>query len=393
MRSPRLLVPLTVGLLALAACRKPAPPPAPPPPTVQVITVAEEPYTEYNYLTGRLEAAESVEIRARTTGYLQKVLFTPGAIVKRGDPLFLIDPRPYQADLDRARAEMLRAEATAELAKVELARAEGLRQSGAIPAEEFDQRAARNRQAAADVAAARAALDAAQLNLEFTRIVSPIEGRVSRALVTVGNLVQSGQQVLTTVVSIDPLYLYVDVDETAVQRYIANSREGKLKTAREAPLPVSLGMITEPDYPHQGVVDFVENRADPTTGTMRARGVFKTWDPLITPGMFARMRAPLGPQISVILLPERAIGTDQGTRFVFVVQADDTVAYRAVEVGPSDEGRRVIKAGLRAGERVIVEGLLRVRPGVKVNARPWTSPSAPASPAETKAPGAAQAAS
>ncbi len=370
-------------LLLLGGCRQAAPPPAPPPPQVTVAPPTEKEIVEWNEYIGRTDAVESVEIRARVSGYLMSVDFKAGSIVKKGDPLFTIDPRPYQADLDHANGQLLQAQAQQRLAQSDLDRAKDLRQKNVIAPNEFDNKAASFLGAQGATAVAEAAVETAKLNLEFCYIRSPIDGRVSRENVTVGNLVQpstSQDGILTTVVAVDPLYAYVDVDENSILNYIKLSEEGKLKTAREVRVPLFLGLQDEQGFPHEGFVDFVDNRLDPGTGTMRVRGEFKNWDELLTPGFFVRVRAAASPKYKALLVPDSAIGVDQGQRYVIVIKPDKVAEYRTVEPGPLSDGLRVIHSGLKPGELIVINGLQRVRPGSPVD--PKLAPPAPAPAAD-----------
>src|SRR5213080_4914365 len=261
---------------------------------VNVVTAIEKEVNEWDEFTGRLDPVESVEIRPRVSGYITEIHFEAGAIIKKGDLLYVIDPRPYQADFNRAAAEFERMQAQLKLAQIELDRAKDLRTKNTISASEFDQKAAAYQGSAAASAAAEAAKNSAALNLEFTQIKSPIDGRVSDARITLGNLVQPGagaESVLTTVVSVDPIYAKVDADENAVLKYVKLSGEGKRVSARTAKIPAFVELGNETDFPHEGYIDFVDNRLDPGTGTIRARVVLKNWNPnFITPGFFARVR-------------------------------------------------------------------------------------------------------
>ncbi len=288
---------LSVGLLlvlfAEIGCKKASVTQQAPLP-VNVVTAIEKEVNEWDEFTGRLEAVEFVEIRPRVSGYITEIRFDAGAIVKKGDLLYVIDPRPYKADFDRAAAEVERMDAQLKLAQIELNRAKELRDKNTISASEFDQKAATYQGSAAAKSSAEAAKNSAALNLEFTQIKSPIDGRVSDARITLGNLVQPGagpESVLTTVVSVDPIYAKVDADENAVLKYVKLSEEGKRVSARTAKIPAWVELGNETDFPHEGYVDFVDNRLDPTTGTVRARVVLKNWNPnLITPGFFVRTR-------------------------------------------------------------------------------------------------------
>src|SRR5438552_10804 len=364
--------------LILTGCGKRAATTAPPPPVVSVVQPIAREVIEWDEYIGRLESPESVELRARVSGYLDKVHFKEGKEVKKGDVLFTIDPRPYQAEYDRAEAEHQRAASQADLARNDAERAKRLIATKAISEEDFDTKTKVYDSAVAAVKSAKAALDSAKLNLEFTEVHAPINGRISRALVTEGNLVSggvsgAGATLLTTLVSLDPLYLYGDADERAILKYLQLRREGKRVSARDELIPAEMGLADEIGFPHKGHMDFVDNRVDPNTGTMRARGVFPNTDHGLSPGFFARIRIPGSGKYPALLLPDRAFGSDQAQKFVYVVNAEKKVEFRPVKIGPIVDGLRVVKAGLKSGEQVIIEGLLRVRPGVVVDAKPWTA--------------------
>jgi membrane fusion protein, multidrug efflux system len=325
---------------------------------------------ESDEYTGRLEAVESVEIRARVNGYLQSVHFTDGAIVKKGTLLFVIDPRPYQAELNRAKAQLEQAIARFERTQKDFARAQQLVKSRAISQEEVDTRSTDQREAQEAVQAVRAAVEAARLNVEFTQVKAPISGRISRHLVTEGNLINGGtaeSTLLTRIVSLDPIYGYFDVDERAFLKYTSLWRNGTRPGSREVNIPVDLGLADETGFPHQGRFDFIDNRLDPNTGTMTGRAVFPNPDLTLTPGLFARMRLPGSGQYEALLLPDEAIGSDQTQRFAFVVNDQNTVEYRQVVLGPMIDGLRVVRNGLKPEEWVIVNGVQRVRTGAKVD--------------------------
>jgi membrane fusion protein, multidrug efflux system len=341
-----------------------------PPPKVTVAQVVEKEITEWNEYIGRTDAVESVEVRARVSGYLTSVDFKPGSLVKKGDLLFTIDDRPYKADLARAEGQLQQARAQQKLAAAEFERVKELRSRNVVAVNEFDNKSAAFLQSQGGTAVAEAEVETAKLNLEFCSIRSPIDGRVSRENVSVGNLVtpntlQGG--ILTTVVAVEPLYAYMDVDESAILNYIQLSKEGKLKTAREARVPLFLGLQNEEGFPHEGYVDFVDNRITPGTGTMRVRGQWKNWDPLLTPGFFVRVRVAASPLYKALLVPDDAIGVDQGQRFVFVVGADKKVQFRTVKLGTLADGFRVVREGLKPGESIIVNGLMRAQPGEVVD--------------------------
>jgi multidrug efflux system membrane fusion protein len=298
------------------------------------------------------------------------VRFSEGAMVHKGDLLFLIDPRPFQADVDRLNAELARAHATVQRANSELERAERLRSENAISKEEHDRRAAFAHESAAQVAAVEAALRAAELNLEFTRVTSPIDGRVGRAIVTEGNLVSSGPgpaTLLTTVVSIDPVYAYFDADEQIYLKYTARGPgERGPHGARAFGHSIHMALANEEGYPHEGRLDFIDNQIDGTTGTIRGRAVFRNPDGLLTPGLFVRLRLAGAGASRGLLIQDRAVGTDLSKKFVYVVSPEKTIEYRAVTLGPIVDGLRVVRNGLTAGETVVVNGLQRIRPGAPV---------------------------
>lgn len=376
----RLCFTALLSILFMAGCKRPSQQSAPPPPAVSVVQPVEREVVEWDEYIGRLESPETVEIKARVSGYLDKVHFKEGKEVRKGDLLFTIDPRPYQADYDRAEAERQRAESQAELARNDAERAQRLIATKAISEEDFDTRTRSHASALAALKAAQAAMESAKLNLEFTEVRSPIQGRTSRAIVTEGNLISggvsgAGATLLTTVVSQDPLYCYVDVDERSILKYIQLRREGKRESALDQPIPVEMALAGESGYPHAGFTDFVDNKMDPTTGTLRCRGVFPNPERAIGPGFFARMRIPGSGKYPALLIPERAVGADQSLKFVYVVGAGQKVEFRPVKIGPMIEGLRVVKEGLKAGEQIIVEGLMRVRPGMLVEAKPWDAPA------------------
>jgi RND family efflux transporter MFP subunit len=358
-------------LLALAlqtGCQSTqTPPPAPPKVTVSRPIVQE--IIEWDEYTGRVEATESVEVRARVSGYLQSIHFKDGAIVKQGDLLFVIDPRPYQAEVDRVTAELQLAQARLELAKSDYARAQKLLQFRAISQEEADTRAATERQVQQSVEAARAAVKAAKLNLEFTRVTAPISGRISRRLVTEGNLINGGtaeSTLLTTIVSMDPIYVYFEADERSYLKYVRLSQNGKRPSSRQARNPVYLALADEKGFPRKGYIDFVDNRLDPKTGTMTGRAVFSNSDLALTPGLFARLRLQGSTPYEALLVPDEAIGSDQAQKFIFVMNGDNTVEYRTVQLGPLLHGFRVIREGLTLDDWLIVSGVQRARTGLTV---------------------------
>jgi RND family efflux transporter MFP subunit len=361
---------LLAALLGLSGCGSDATATAQQPaPQVSVASALERDVTEWDEFTGRLEAVESVEVRPRVTGYIESVNFTEGSTVRKGDLLFVIDPRPYRAELSKAEAELARAVARSELAVSDEARSEKLLDIKAVSREEYDSRVNGSREAKADVAAARAAVDSAKLNLEFTRITAPISGRVSKAVVTAGNLVTGGSNaatLLTTVVSLDPMYVTFEGDEQIYLKYNELSRRGERSSSRDVANPVLMGLANEDGYPHSGAMVFVDNQVDPRTGTIRARASFENKDGYLTPGLFARVKLLGHNSYRAVLVDDRAIGTDQSQKFVYVVDAQNKVVYRQVKVGRLQDGLRIVQQGLQPGETVVVNGLQRVRPGVVV---------------------------
>jgi RND family efflux transporter MFP subunit len=336
--------------------------------------VIEKEVNEWDEFTGRLEAVESVEIRPRVSGYITEVRFEHGAIIKKDDLLYVIDPRPYQADFDRAAAEFERTQAELKLSQIELDRAKDLRAKNTISASEFDQRAAAYQGSTAAARAAEAAKNSAALNLEFTQIKSPIDGRVSDARITLGNLVQPGagpESVLTTVVSVDPIYAKIDADENAVLKYVKLSEEGKRVSARTDRIPAFVELGNETDFPHKGDIDFVDNRLDSSTGTVRARVVLKNWNPaLITPGFFVRVRIAGATPYRAALIADRVISSQQGVKYAFVVKPDNTLERRTLETGTIFEGKRIVKRGLKHGEKVVSTRLQLVQAGMPVQPVP-----------------------
>ncbi|MGE5688203.1 MAG: efflux RND transporter periplasmic adaptor subunit [Gemmatimonadota bacterium] len=370
--------------LVLAGCgAKPADPP--PPPAVTAAAVPEREVTDWDQFTGRLEAVDQVEIRPRVTGYIERVAFAEGKEVRKGDVLFEIDPRPYQAELARAEAQLAEARTGAELAAREVARARRLVAVQAISREEYDSRVSAQAQGDASVQAAEAAVRTARLNLDWTRVRSPIAGRVSRAEVTAGNLVLAGPPtatLLTTVMSLDPVYVYFDADERTYLKYAGLARDGTRPSSRDVRTPIYLGLIDEDgQFPHKGYVDFVDNTVNPETGTIRARAVFSNKDHAFTPGLFARLKLEGSGQYRATLVVDRAVGTDQDKKFVLVVRPDSTVDYRSVQLGRLVDGLRVVTSGLKQGDEVVINGLQRVRPGMKVT--PTLAPMTPDTTTDT----------
>lgn len=343
-----------------AAAQAAAPPVAV---SVSVAAAVERAITEFDEFSGRLEAIEKVEVRPRVGGYIESVHFTPGAMVRKGETLFLIDPKPFAAEVARAEAALAAAQAKLALATSELARAQRLLDDRAIAQREFEERVNAQREAQASIQSAQAALDIARLNLGYTRVLAPISGRVSRAEVTVGNLVAAGAggPALTSIVSTSPMYATFEVDE---QTYLKYAGHAVGRRARQ--LPVFMGLANEPGFPRQGAIEFVDNRLDPQSGTIRVRAQFDNANGVLTPGMFARLKLGSGEAKLAVLINDRAVGTDQSRKFVFVVDDENKVAYREIKLGPAIDGLRVVREGLAAGEKIVVNGLQRVRPGVAV---------------------------
>jgi RND family efflux transporter MFP subunit len=344
-------------------------------PTPTPVTVSrplEPEVTDHADFTGRTAAVDSVELRARVWGYLNKVNFKEGAMVQKGDVLFEIDPLTYQAALDNAEGNLASMQARLVRLDADFARARRLLSSGAMSREDYDRIAGDRGEAAASRQALKAAVERAKLDLGYTKVTAPVNGRTSRYVVTVGNLIQAGDQgggtLLTTIVSVDPIYTYFDVDERTVLRVRQLIREGKAKSARETEWPVWLGLATEEGFPHQGKINFENNQVNPKTGTLRVRGMFRNEDEALSPGFFARVRMPIGQAHKALLVSDRAIDTDQGQKIVYIVNTKNEVISRPVRLGALHDGLREITAGLKPGERVIVGGLQQVRPGVTVEA-------------------------
>jgi RND family efflux transporter MFP subunit len=377
--SPRLrtFLPPIGSLILIAAlltgCQPQAAPSAPAP-QVNVAKVIERKVNDWDEFTGRIQAIDSVEIRPRVSGYIERIAFTEGGSVKKGDLLFVIDPRPYRAELQRAQADAAGAKTRAELARNEVARAERLLAARAISQEEYDERVNRAHETGSAVESAAAAVEVARLNLEFTQVVSPIDGRVGKAEVTPGNLVGSGERatLLTTVVSIDPVYVEFTGDEQVYLKYNAMSKSGERASSRDEPNPVWMGLANETGFPHPGHMTFVDNQLDPATGTIRGRAIFRNPDGLFTPGLFARIKLLGSGQYNAILINDRAVATDQNQKFVLVLGEDKTLSYRPVKIGRTVQGLRVVLDGLKPGETIVVNGIQRVRPGMSVS--PQTVP-------------------
>jgi multidrug efflux system membrane fusion protein len=330
-------------------------------PPVSSAAVVEKAVAETQEFSGRLEAVERVEIRPRVSGFITAVNFKPGAEVKKGEVLFVIDPRPYQAEADRAEAAAKSARAKAELARLELARAERLLADKAVAQREYDASASASTELDANARAAQAQYETAKLNLAYTRVTSPIDGRVSKAEITLGNLVDASA-VLTSVVSLDRIYASFDGDEETYLRIRSQAHGGQ-------PVTVRVGLANEEGFPHEGRLEFVDNQLDTRTGSVRMRATFANKDGAMAPGLFARVQIGGGDSRPALLISDRAVGTDQSHKFVFVVGGDGKAEYREVKLGPVVDGLRVVRTGLKPGERIVVNGLQRVRPGAPVTAQ------------------------
>jgi RND family efflux transporter MFP subunit len=342
---------------------------APPPPAVTVAPVEQKELVEWDEFTGRIEPVEAVDVRPRVSGYIQEIKFQSGQMVKKGDVLVRIDPRWHQAEFDRRKAEFEQAKVRLENARREAERSAPLLANKAISTEEADARQSRYQEAKAGVLAAGAALDSARLDLDYTEVRSPIDGRVSRALLTEGNYVSGvagAATLLTTIVSVDPVYVYADVDENSLLKFNELARAKKLQTDGDGKIPVALQLADEQDFPHNGYIESFDNRLVPETGSILLRAVFPNSDGRIVPGLFARIRVPLSEKHPALLVEERAIGTDQAQKFVLRLTSTNTVEYRPVTLGPLLSGKRIVRSGLEGSEKIVVNGLARVRPGMPV---------------------------
>jgi len=338
--------------------------PAPAAPEVTVATVVTKPLRDWEEFSGRLEAVDSVEIRPRVSGFIDSVNFTEGARIKKGQLLFRIDPRPFRAEANRLSASLKSARAQQKLAASNHERGKRLLAQHWISQQAFDQLATQESTGVEEVGAAEAALEAARLNLEFTEVRSPIDGRVSRALITAGNLVSS-TSLLTTVVSDDRIYAYFDADEQTYLKFARDAAKGS--DSHHAQSPVYMGLVNEQGYPHEGRLDFMDNKVDAQSGTIRGRAVFDNGDGSFTPGLFARIKLVGAQSHDTILIDDRAVGTDLGKKFVLALKSDNTLEYRLIQLGAAIDGLRVVKEGLAANDVIVVNGLQHVKPGIAVN--------------------------
>lgn len=365
-RGPSRAEVLVVVLLIAVGCNRSQPKLAPTkPPEVIVDQPVTETVVDYEEFTGRTEAVPSVEIRARVSGYLDEVYFKDGATVTKGDPLFKIDDRIYKATLDREDATVRQSKARYDHAVADYKRMLATPE-GSLAPQERDKTTYERAESEAAYNAALAARKLAEINYNYTRIAAPISGRISRRMVDPANLVKADETMLTTIVSLDPMFAYFDIDERTLLRFRRLLQEGKIKSAGESAVAVDVGVADEEGFSLSGVIDFTENRVEPGTGTLRVRAEVKNPKLFLSPGMFVRIRLPVGLPHQAIVIPEEALSTDQGDKYVFVVNEQDEVVYRPVKPGALNQGRRVIDSGLQPGDRVIVRGQQRVRAGVKV---------------------------
>ncbi|WP_077046688.1 multidrug efflux RND transporter periplasmic adaptor subunit MexE [Pseudomonas sp. KK4] len=352
-----------LALTLLTACdRATVAASAPGAPHVTVAKVIEQPITEWDEVTARLQAPETVEVRPRVSGQIERVAFTDGALVKKGDLLFQIDPRPFEHEVHRYEAQLQQARATQNRTANEAQRGQRLLTTNAISAELADTRTTTAQEAKAGVDAIQAQLDLARLNLSFTRVTAPITGRVSRAEITAGNIVTADTTALTSVVSTDKVYAYFDADERLFLKYSQLSRQGQ----RGQTTPVYMGLSNEEGNTHQGQMNFVDNQVNPKTGTIRGRAVFDNADGQYTPGLYARLKLVGSAAYAGLLIKDEAVGTDLGKKFVLVIDHDNKAVYRSVELGPKLEGLRIVRSGLQKEDRIVINGLQRVRPGAVV---------------------------
>ncbi|GMQ36886.1 efflux RND transporter periplasmic adaptor subunit [Enterobacter asburiae] len=345
---------------------------APPAPAVSAADVVVKSISQWDSFNGRIEAVESVQLRPRVSGYIDKVNYTDGQEVKKGEVLFTIDDRTYRAALEQAQANLARAKTQASLAQSEANRTDKLVNTNVVSREEWEQRRSAATQAQADIRAAQAAVDAAQLNLDFTKVTAPIDGRASRALITSGNLVTAGDtaSVLTTLVSQKTVYVYFDVDESTYLHYQNLARSGQGASSNHTELPVEIGLTGEEGYPHQGKVDFLDNQLTPSTGTIRMRALLDNAQRQFTPGLFARVRLPGSAEFKATLIDDKAVLTDQDRKYVYIVDKEGKAQRRDITPGRLADGLRIVRQGLNPGDKVIVEGLQKVfMPGMPVNAK------------------------
>lgn len=358
-----------------SGCAKPASAPAgppaasgpPKPPEVLVDLPTTGQVTDYEDFSGRAMGTRMIDIRARVTGYLERINFkeSEGRDVEKGTVLFEIDPRPYQAEVTRAMANLAQAEAHQRRVELDYKRAVKLVESNTVSREQFDLAAGERAEGLAEIEIAKANLASAKLNLSFTKVVAPVSGRVSRTMVDAGNVVRADETILTSIVAIDPIYVYFEIDERTLLKLRRYSESGR--TDGEHGVKVLMGLADEEGYPHVGTVNFLDNKLDPSTGTLQVRAIFQNPKHILSPGLFVRVRLPIGEPYQAVLISEAALGTDQGQKFVYVIDGENKAQYRRVQVGKLQSGRRAILEGLKSDERVVVSGLQRVRPGAVVD--------------------------
>ncbi len=394
-RKTSVLAVISLALVVMtAACKEKNTYVAPPPPKVTVAKPVSKPVTEYLEFTGNIGAVQTVQLRARVAGYLEQVLFEDGDQVKKGDLLFQIEQDTYIAAVNQAKGGLARAQAALKQAKITADRRQTAGRSGAISKQAVDEAEAKAEGEAAEVMALQAALDKAELDLGYTKVYAPFDGRIGRRLVDPGNLVGSGEDtILAEVNQIEPVYAYFTINERALLQIMEQrERPDPGRDAKNKNQPLFLGLATDEDFPHEGLLDFAAITLDPSTGTLQLRGVYKNPDRKLLPGLFAKIRAPIGKNENAMLVPQQAVGYDQQGEYVMVVGQDNTVERRSVEQGALSEGMRVITKGLKGDEQVIVKGLLRAIPGRKVtpeteqaSAQPAAQPNAPKAAAQSKA--------
>jgi RND family efflux transporter MFP subunit len=382
---------LMLGLLAaLSACSPNKPAPPPPAPKVTVNQPVSATVTNWDEYPGHMEAVEMVEVRPRVSGYIESIHFQDGAEVKAGDLLFVIDPRPYAAELEHAKAQRQQAESRFALARNDLKRAEALVGTKAFSEEEYDTRSKAVPEAEAALAAAKANETTASINLDYTRITAPISGKIGRRLVTAGNFVQlqgngGSATLLATLVSVDPIYCYFDVEEGALLKYRSCAKATQTAELPDGALPCELALVNEPGFNHRGRLDFFDNQVNPQTGTIRLRAVFENADRALVPGMFANLRVSAGAAESALLVPDVAVQSDQGYKFVYVVNPESKIERRDITSGRAHGSLRAVLKGLTPGDNVVVNGLMMLRPGVKVEVKPPKSPTPTATSEKTAA--------
>lgn len=373
------IVPSLLAFVFLCGCGEEQGYVPPPPPTVTVSRPVEQTVMNYDRFTGTTEAVESVEIRARVEGYLERILFEDGARVKKGDLLFVIDPKPFKARLDEAKADLLLNQAELKVSETTLQRKEAALEDNAISEVEVIEARAERDKASAAVEAARAAVETARLALSYSEIHAPIDGTIGRNLVDVGNLVGASERTLMAVlVRDDPIYVYFNVSEKDLLSYQSKSRNRQMPTNGDGKTRVNLGLAHESGYPHEGYVDFVDNRVNVDTGTIQVRAIFSNSERMLLPGLFARIKVPTSEPHKALLVPERALGADQLGRYLLVAAGDDVVIYKSVKVGDKVGDLRIIESGIAADDRVIVNGMQRARPGSPVT--PVEDPAAQGGP-------------